>query len=82
MELNEIKKQLYKDKPKASFVHARKEGLLYSCECRTPEVNEKGLSVWKNIFFQVPIIELGETAFIDEMPAQLLIRYIIEEPTY
>ena len=82
MEKNLIKKILYKDKPTATIIHVAKMGLLYACQIVGEKVNEQGRQLYDNIYFNVPLSELGDTAFLKDMPSQLLIRYIIDEPTY
>jgi hypothetical protein len=67
MELNEIKKALYKEKPIAKKIaHPKNKSFLY-------ETSVSG----SNIRFNVPICEMGEKHFDSEMPAQLLIRWIV-----
>ncbi len=67
MELNEIKKQLYREKPTASMVSVKKTGIVYNC----PFNNEEGL------FFEVPLTDIGDAIFFHSMPAQQLIRWLI-----
>jgi hypothetical protein len=74
MELNEIKKILYKEKPIAIFTHAVKDGLYYSVNLRHPTVRPQN----EFVVFLVPLFEIGDGEFLREMPAQLLIRYIIQ----
>jgi hypothetical protein len=75
MNLTEIKKRLYKEKPKAHFLHLRKIReqaiLVYGC-CLD---SEDGLP---NIFFEIPVSELMDGLFGNTTEAQLLIRYIIQ----
>jgi len=72
--LTEIKKWLYKNKPTANFIHCRKiKGeacLVYGCNT--------GRMGPPNLFFEVPVTELGEGLFKASMEAQLLIRYIVQ----
>lgn len=82
MELNEIKKSLYKEKPTATIIHVSKSGVLYSTYFDTGKLDEFSKRKYENVYFQVPIDDMGESAFLKDMPAQLLIRYIITEPTY
>lgn len=65
MELNDIKKILYKTKPSAYFMYAR-EGCLYYHTLHPYEY-----------FFRVPVSDIGESTYMPEMAAQLLIRYLI-----
>ncbi len=60
--LNEIKKQLYKDKPVAKMQY----GLVYHCKLQEGE-----------LFFEIPFKDIGDATFLIEMPAQQLIRWLI-----
>jgi hypothetical protein len=85
LELNEIKKALYKQNVDAHFISARKDGLLYQASLITPIPQ---LDIWEErkdreveihiISFQIPLNEMGETVFERTIPAKLLIRYIIK----
>lgn len=85
MELNEIKKALYKQNVDAHFISARKDGLLYQATIITPIPQ---LNIWEEredrdielriISFQVPLNEIGETIFERTISAKLLIRYILK----
>lgn len=82
MEKNEIKKLLYKQKPKAWFTNARKDGLLYQAiliesvtsdvwdSTDTVEVSTRGIS------FLIPLQEIGEVVWEKEVDAKLLIRWL------
>lgn len=65
-ELNEVKKMLYKEKPIATLNSKSTIKYYYSA------VLESGY----HVFFIVPIDDMGEHEFTDQMPAQLLIRWI------
>jgi hypothetical protein len=83
MELNEIKKNLYKSKPSANIVHIRKDGILYSTQIIGDKTIGNDRATYEYIYFNVPLSDMGETAFLASMPAQLLIRYImVNEPNY
>lgn len=85
MELNEIKKALYKQNTNAHFVSARADGLFYQAIIITPIPQ---LDIWEEradrevevetISFLVPLKEIGETVFEKTIPAKLLIRYIVK----
>jgi hypothetical protein len=75
MELNEIKKRLYKSKPKASFVKATKSGLMYVVSLSGSEDGTMG--AWINVYFLIPLLEIGEATFEPLVESQLLIRYMI-----
>ena len=66
MELNEIKKLLYKNKPTAKLFCANMYGLTYSCYADAETY----------VNFKIPLNELSETNFYSEMDAKLLIRWI------
>ena len=66
MEINEIKKLLYKEKPTAVLQNVRKDGILY-----TTGFGDNTIS------FLVPLAELGETIWERQMEAKLLIRYLL-----
>lgn len=63
--LNDIKKFLYKENPKAFLYQVRKDGILY-----TSTYNNQTL------LFLVPLEEVGEVIWEKEIPAKLLIRYL------
>lgn len=83
METNEIKKRLYKENPKAYFLEARKDGLVYTVLLNEPlsyraDVFEEKLTTEVILIrFIVPLNELGETIWKKEIEAKLLIRYLI-----
>lgn len=78
MTLIEIQKALYKDKPKASFLHLRKIGaieiLVYGLYF--PPIS--GDETQPNLFFEIPISELMDGLFGNTVEAQLLVRYIVQ----
>jgi hypothetical protein len=65
MELNELKKHLYRNKPLAKIDSASKKGILYKLELDSTF-----------IYFLVPLDDMGDGTFNHEMQAHLLIRYI------
>ena len=67
MELNEIKKVLYKEKPIAVRYG---ESLFFKTYLYTTQ------SSLGKIKFSVPISDMGEKLFEEKIPAQLLIRWI------
>lgn len=71
MTLTEIKKALYKEKPMAEFICAKKERLFY------------GTILQDNftILFEIPFSDIGDATFVSQMSAQLLIRYIVQPET-
>lgn len=64
MTKNEIKKMLYKDDPCAYLHEVRKDGIVYIL----------GDEITR---FLVPLEEVGEVKWTREIPAKLLIRYLI-----
>lgn len=69
LDLNGVKKILYKEKPTAKWISNPSNTVDRVYECET--------SVGK-VQFHVPLSEQGETEFTTEMEAQLLIRWIKE----
>lgn len=70
MELNEIKKILYKFKPEAELISVSKSGLVYwSAGNKLPE--------FKVFTFIIPLADLGNATFESIMPAQQLIRWLV-----
>lgn len=72
MEKNEIKKVLYREKPIAKLTQrngiiGRKGAIFYEAE----------LSNGTLILFDVVVSDLGDADLLMEMPAQLLIRYLV-----
>jgi hypothetical protein len=67
MELNDIKKGLYKFKPIAKFRFIRK-GVAYYSTFLADEYF---------VHFQIPVEDMGDADFCYEMDAKLLIRWIV-----
>lgn len=75
MTLSEIKKALYKEKPRADLVKITKTGILYmTLICQ--EISRK-----EPIYFLVPLSEIGDAVFGDQEKSELLVRYIIQPET-
>lgn len=68
-ERDEIKKALYKSKPEAWLLYIKKNGIHYRTFLDKTQ---------KWIFFKVPLDDLGEGEWLTSMPAQLLLRYLID----
>lgn len=68
MNLNDIKKKLYKEEPDAILMYVDGSGARYNT------VFDDGVVV----FFQVPANEMGTTSFYPVMEAKYLIRWITE----
>jgi len=71
MELNEIKKALYKQNPVAELESVNNDGLFYITSLSLEDMPKYV------VMFRVPLIELGETVWHKDIEAKLLIRYII-----
>ncbi len=69
MELNEIKKALYKQNPEAQLQFIR-IGVAYY---------ETILENGNKIRFEIPIDDMGSTDFLPKMDSKLLIRWISKE---
>lgn len=66
MEINEIKKALYRQKPKATIVFIRKNVAYYKTE----------LSDGIKLRFEIPVEDMGDADFFPEMEAKFLIRWV------
>jgi hypothetical protein len=64
---NEIKKELYKQKPISKFDFLRKKVLYYSTVLNG-----------ETIRFEIPVEDLGDAQYTPEMESQLLIRYLVK----
>ena len=67
MEKNELKKALYKQNPTAGLVFIRKGTAYYRCNL------EDGTLVQ----FEIPISDMGDSDFHNEMDSKYLIRWIV-----
>ena len=68
MQTNEIKKALYREKPQAELVRIDEDGMLYECT----------LEDKTSVEFLVDTEEASAQIFLPVMPAQLLIRWMVE----
>lgn len=68
MELNEIKKALYKENPNAVLKSVRKGMCYYSTHI---------LSIDKTIQFEIPCEDMADASFLSNMDSKLLIRWIV-----
>jgi len=71
MDLNEIKKELYRKNPFAHFISAKKGALYYEY------INEDNFT----FLFRIPFEDMGDAAFGKIERAKLLIRYIVIQQT-
>jgi hypothetical protein len=67
MNLTEIKKELYKQKPQANLRYVRKGYLYYYADLVEQRVN-----------FEVPVSDIGDADFTPTMDAKLLNRWLVE----
>ncbi len=72
MELNDIKKALYKQSPEAKMFCVNKYGVNYEATITVNDIPVK-------LTFQVPLIDMGDADFLPVMEAKLLIRWIIKD---
>lgn len=72
MTRNDIKKELYKQKPTAELLYIRGGVAHYSSKIGID--GER-----KTIFFEVPVSDMGESDFTPKMSAQLLIRWLRDD---
>lgn len=66
MEKNELKKLLYRENPTAKLKFIRKGSAYYTA--KTNDIT---------IDFIVPISDMGDADFFDEMDGKLMIRWIV-----
>jgi hypothetical protein len=72
---NEIKKILYKQNPKANFSYIRKEIAYYKAIISIEKTEEK-LPETYQVLFEIPVKDMGDADFFQEMDGKLLIRWI------
>lgn len=70
METNDIKKYLYKQNPKAKLSYIRKGHAYYTTTIQADDIS-------KNILFEIPVQDMGDADFHNEMDGKLLIRWIL-----
>ena len=73
MELNEIKKCLYKQNPEAKFRFIRKGVAYYSCVITKESMSSQQVS------FEIPVNDMGDADFLNQMDSKLLIRWLTTE---
>jgi hypothetical protein len=71
MEKNEIKKELYKQKPMAALDFIRKGIAYYSTVLNFDTLDSESIQ------FEVPVSDMGDADFFGHMDAKLLIRYLV-----
>lgn len=70
MDITRVKKELYKQKPKALFSHIRKGYAYYNTNLVIDDQTEK-------VMFEIPISDMGDSDFHYEMESQRLNRWIL-----
>lgn len=75
MNLIEIKKELYKQKPTAELLYIRKGVAYYDAKIK---IEEEPIIKYKTIFFEVPVSDMGDADFTPTMDAKLLNRWLSE----
>jgi hypothetical protein len=68
MTLNEIKKGLLKENPKATLTHIRKKMAYY-----LTMLNDE------TIYFEVPVDDMGDADFHSHMDSKLMLRWIVNK---
>jgi hypothetical protein len=69
MNKNEIKKELYKQKPIANFEYIENGAAFYYTKIEVKDTD-------KIIYFQIPVEDMGNAVFTPQMEGALLIRWI------
>ena len=80
LNINDIKKALYKQKPIAEFNCVVGKTIYYKTKIYTTK-RDDAIPVTFNIDFAIPIDEIGDTVFYKEMDGKLLNRYIVIKDT-
>lgn len=76
MNLIEIKKEIYKQKPIAELLYIRKGSAYYDTMIK---IGEEPFKKSKTIFFKIPINDMGDADFERKMDGKLLIRWLLED---
>ena len=71
LQLNDIKKLLYKHKPTAVFERITMGTAYYRTRISTPDIE-------LNVNFEIPVSDMGNADFERKMEAKHLIRWIVE----
>jgi hypothetical protein len=78
MTSTEIKKELYKQKPIAKLLYIRKGVAYYVAKIG---IEDGTIFKSKEVFFEVPVSDMGDADFTSEMDAKLLNRWLSENDT-
>jgi len=73
MNLTDIKKELYKQKPAAELLYIRKGIAYYDAKFK---ISEDPIIEFKTVFFNIPVDDMGDADFLPNMDAKLLIRWL------
>lgn len=76
MNNTEIKKALYKQKPKAEFTNIRNGVAYYRTIVR---LGSEKIPYSQPVFFEIPVEDMGNADFEKEMDAKLLNRWLVVE---
>ena len=71
MELNEIKKELYMQKPIADFKMVRRGIAYYTVSILTSN------GEFAHLTFEIPVNDMGDADLLPTMDAKLLIRWLV-----
>lgn len=74
MTTTEIKKLLYKQKPIAELLCIRKGVAYYDAKI---SVESEPIIIYKTIFFEIPVSDMGDADFTPQIEAQHLNRWIV-----
>ena len=77
MTKQEIQKELYKQKPVAEFGTILKGVAYYSARISTNHIS--GEDEVTTIYFQIPVVDMGDANFNRSMDAKLLGRWIVTQ---
>lgn len=82
MELNGIKKRLYKDNTTARFINIKKGIASYNAYFDVIERDSNGEEqswIPHLVHFAIPVEDMGDASFYRDMEAKHLIRWIVKE---
>lgn len=74
IDINRIKKELYKQNPRANLLCIRKGIAYYDAKLKFEENN---ILSFKTIFFEIPVSDMGDADFTSQMDGKLLNRWIV-----
>jgi hypothetical protein len=77
MELNDIKKEIYKQQPSAYLESINKDGIHYMTQVLAPGSENDESAEYIDVFFAIPFNDLGDAVFVERVAANHLIRWIV-----